>query len=621
MQLLHCKRLLECSVASDALETFIGTPPPYAILSHTWGKEEVTARDLARADVSQLAGFKKIKYCCEQALQNGLEYAWVDTCCIDKTSSAELSEAINSMFRWYLNAKVCYAYLEDVDSEDFDSGAPIDSLGASRWFTRGWTIQELLAPDNVIFYSSSWGRLGTKAELVETLSHITKINTYYLGPGVVLRLKSSCIAQKMSWAAKRKTTRVEDMAYCLLGLLDISMPLLYGEGARAFTRLQEELLKQYHDHSIFAWGLSGSGRAGGLLAASPADFQGCEEISVFGGRTEAPAPTRIPRGVKLQTILQLRRASASDFIKKENLDKSYYEKNCGTFLEYAILNCHELGSQRFLALPLRSFHAEDMSLRCWRDKGPVEFVEIDKTRSAGSYAPLVAPTPHRIALISVMDDSDFESFHPSSVSSLYMYDTEYRRFMGREPHVSHDLVRIDMHFELMTCPFELTEVLPEPCWYPPNLIDMHPSHSSWRFKRRGDAKYLKLELTRGRPSPSPGEAIVVRLKHERRFNASIFNFWSSDYPASGPREPPELTHAAVVISSDWDLRKVLDMEDSLDWKQTTDSEGLSFRVYAHCAPFDVQFLVRPRSDVSDWGWERQVVEVLAIPGPPLDLLS
>ncbi|KAK3320441.1 heterokaryon incompatibility protein-domain-containing protein [Cercophora scortea] len=610
MQLLHCKRLLEGSVASDTLETFIGTPPPYAILSHMWGKEEVSARDLARADVSQLAGFKKIKYCCEQALQDDLEYAWVDTCCIDKTSSAELSEAINSMFRWYLNAKVCYAYLEDIDSYDFGSNAPIDSLGASRWFTRGWTLQELLAPDNLVFYSSSWGRLGTKEKLIDALSHITKIRRYYLGPGVVNRLKSSCIAQKMSWAAERNTTRVEDMAYCLLGLFDINMPLLYGEGARAFTRLQEELLKQYHDHSIFAWGLSGSGRTGGLLAKSPADFQGCEKIAVFGGRTEAPAPTRIPRGVQLQTILQLRRASSSDFTNKENPDKSYYEKNC-TFLEYAVLDCRKLRSRRFLALPLRSFHTGRMSLRCWRDKGPVEFVELDSTRS-GSSAP-VTRAPYRIALISVMDDSDFERFHPSFDFSLY--NTEYRRFMDKEPR-SHDLIRIGMHYDRRTCPFELTEVLPEPCWYPPNLIDMHPRHSTSGLKHRGDAKYLKLELTRGRPSSSPGDsqAIVVRLKHKRRFDAGIFNFWSSDNP--GLREPPELTHSAVVINRGWNLRKVLDEEASLDWKQTTTSERLAFPVYAACPPFDVRFLVRPQSDASDWGWERQVVEVLTVPGRP-----
>ena len=170
------------------------------------------------------------------------------SCCIDKTSSAELSEAINSMFRWYSRSKVCYAYLIDVPYDGFD-----DSLPKSCWFTRGWTLQELLAPSSVVFYSAEWTRIGDGEALISVLRNVTRIDE-----GILLRTKSLgrvSVAEKMSWAATRETTRAEDMAYCLLGIFDINMPLLYGEGKRAFQRLQEEILRNSQDQSLFAWGL------------------------------------------------------------------------------------------------------------------------------------------------------------------------------------------------------------------------------------------------------------------------------------------------------------------------------------------------------------------------------
>ncbi|KAF2207645.1 hypothetical protein CERZMDRAFT_50719 [Cercospora zeae-maydis SCOH1-5] len=116
----------------------------YAILSHTWGKNEVSFDDFHQDDAKTRDGYRKIEYTCAQALKDGIEYVWVDTCCIDKRSSADLSEAINSMYRWYYNAQVCYAYLEDV-------WTPPESR-RSLWFTRGWTLQELIAPETVRFF-------------------------------------------------------------------------------------------------------------------------------------------------------------------------------------------------------------------------------------------------------------------------------------------------------------------------------------------------------------------------------------------------------------------------------------------------------------------------------------
>ncbi|KAI1819962.1 heterokaryon incompatibility protein-domain-containing protein [Xylaria intraflava] len=237
--------------------------PRYATLSHTWDEEEVTLQDMTDGMAESLKGYRKITACCEQARFDGLPYVWIDTCCIDKRSSAELSEAINSMYLWYENATLCYTYLADVN--DFRSDG-MESFKQSRYWTRGWTLQELIAPRTVIFFSSGWLRIGTRMDLREAVAEATHI------PKPVLRfrnLNDYSVSQKLSWASSRQTTRVEDEAYCLLGLFGVSMPLLYGEGRRAFRRLQEEIIKEFDDDSIFAWQ---GGTDYGLLASCPAQF-------------------------------------------------------------------------------------------------------------------------------------------------------------------------------------------------------------------------------------------------------------------------------------------------------------------------------------------------------------
>ncbi|PMD31841.1 HET-domain-containing protein, partial [Hyaloscypha variabilis F] len=216
--------------------------PAFAILSHTWGDQECSLQNIDDPEGKSRTGYMKINNCCEQALKDGLEWAWIDTCCIDKTSSAELSEAINSMFRFYRNAAICYAYLSDVTD--------LSELEKSRWFTRGWTLQELVAPKEVLFYSSTWTLLGSKLEISDRVSKITNIDTQVLATGAFHHIN---IAGRMSWAAGRQTTRVEDLAYCLMGIFDINMPLLYGEGEKSFIRLQEEIFRVSEDPSLFAW--------------------------------------------------------------------------------------------------------------------------------------------------------------------------------------------------------------------------------------------------------------------------------------------------------------------------------------------------------------------------------
>ncbi|KAL9611126.1 MAG: hypothetical protein Q9167_004206 [Letrouitia subvulpina] len=260
-------RLLNTSTLQ--LHEFIGDKvPEYAILSHTWGDEEVLFQDLPKPESRGLAGFSKISGCCALAASEGWQYVWIDTCCIDKSSSAELSEAINSMYRWYESAQVCYVYLVDISIIDHEAKLqPLKTKFAqSRWFTRGWTLQELLAPRSVVFYDRNWIEFGSKVSLEEELYAITRIKSDYL---FYPRLAS--IAARMSWASSRATTRLEDNAYCLLGLFDVNMPLLYGEGEKAFRRLQHEIIRYTDDETIFAWRNKRLSKSG-MFAQSSRDF-------------------------------------------------------------------------------------------------------------------------------------------------------------------------------------------------------------------------------------------------------------------------------------------------------------------------------------------------------------
>jgi hypothetical protein len=207
MRLLHAGSIQPVSFEEDII-------PDYAILSHTWGDDEVSFQDIHSPGAASKAGYAKIRYACQEALRRGLKYVWVDTCCIDKTSSAELSEAINSMFRWYKYARVCFGYLSDVPVGEVDS--PKSAFASSRWFSRGWTLQELLAPIELEFFSSDWEKLGSKRDLSRQISDITGIGEGFIAGAYPL--SDASIAKKMSWASCRETTRNEDLAYCLLGL-------------------------------------------------------------------------------------------------------------------------------------------------------------------------------------------------------------------------------------------------------------------------------------------------------------------------------------------------------------------------------------------------------------------
>ena len=315
MRLLNVQEVLSSEAYDvEALFTEIYDPEifVYTVLSHRWAdfaREEVSYQDLLQRRNLNGKGFEKIRCACETACAHGFAHIWIDTCCIDKTSSAELTEAINSMWSWYRMANECYVYLVDLPELSHDGQClwttnsagnrclRQDTLGylkESKWFTRGWTLQELLAPDHVLFLNVEWKPVATKTELTQELSFITRIPKRYLTrPN---RLLEASVAMRMSWVSRRRTTRIEDMAYCLLGILNVNMPLLYGEGRKAFMRLQLEIIKKNRDDSIFAWAtdhqhqellatlwptLNADERHRGLLALWPTAFAGSGSIVRF----------------------------------------------------------------------------------------------------------------------------------------------------------------------------------------------------------------------------------------------------------------------------------------------------------------------------------------------------
>ncbi|PPJ59912.1 hypothetical protein CBER1_08318 [Cercospora berteroae] len=362
---------------------FLGSEiPRYAILSHVWSDSEVSYEYFTAGRKQDGYGYQKITKICEFARETyELDWAWVDTCCIDKRSSAELSEAINSMFAWYSNAAVCLVFLPDVHElpehdpnnvvqlKDYYKPSPtrkssfedvrdtfmrlkvhtdeasfvrsgelvpfaVEEFLVSRWFTRGWTLQELIAPYAIDFYNTSFQKIGDcyKSTSVNPQSFEIKfLSLHFLVQRAtsisledlwVGRRAAPCIAQRMSWAAKRTTTRPEDMAYCLLGLFGVNMPLLYGEGGeRAFERLQLEILSRGTDQSLFMWKPDASQyyrqenfffqlNGFSLLASSPTAFVGCTEAVSENAQNTRDSHvlaqsvfTRTPRGLETKIVL------------------------------------------------------------------------------------------------------------------------------------------------------------------------------------------------------------------------------------------------------------------------------------------------------------------------------
>ncbi|KAL1948078.1 hypothetical protein VTO73DRAFT_12153 [Trametes versicolor] len=387
----------------------------YAILSHVWRDSENGGEQsyddvlkiqaavrkrrftLLRASKASLTKYRergtifarpelsdKIKGFCKVARESGFRLAWNDACCIDKTNSAELSEAINSMYEWYRLSDMCYVYLADVSDGDVPTDSSFSSFQESRWHYRGWTLQELIAPERIIFLTRTWNFLGTKMGLAKTLEKITKVDFDILLGRTTL--DSVSVARRMSWAAERKTTRVEDRAYSLLGIFGLHMSPIYGEGDNAFLRLQEEIIRTIPDQSILVWGnkcdleLSDKGEWSvessygfpeendGLLARSPRSFSGCSDIERISSSTLAKILGDVPpvhciftpEGVNMRLIC-LPLSGVPDIRKAFQGPQSAPDicADCEEFSEVdtvALLQCQkrdEAGTSSIYGLPLR----------------------------------------------------------------------------------------------------------------------------------------------------------------------------------------------------------------------------------------------------------------------------
>jgi ankyrin repeat protein len=449
------------NVETQRLETFNEEKiPPYAILSHTWGadEEEISFADIQKETIeARGSGTKKLIGCCNQAKTDGLKYAWIDTCCINKESSKELDEAVNCMFKWYSKASVCYAYLADVPSGDNPRSVE-SKFYSSRWFSRGWTLQELLAPEELQLFNQEWSLIGTKADLSAEIEQITGIPRPYLLGWVDFRHAS--VAQRISWAAKRQTSRKEDAAYCLLGIFDITMNMIYGEGDRAWTRLQLEIMTSTMDQSILAWGFEAGEpsprglretkvMSSGALAAAPSDFTNCSRIVV-----RKASATRNPieiSGGHLRIHLPLRTLANGQ--------------------TYALLNC---GLEA--------------------DQGKVVGIPINRDLSKGAAEnDYLRPQGHQACLIQSSEDSGKSA--------------EYIRILMDRQGVAHESTNeqvwlfIDGHQRL---DLKLEEV------YPPTEWDKGRA----RIAQPGDFRkgITKLFLLRFRPIGGKRESVIVVLE-------------------------------------------------------------------------------------------------------------
>ncbi|KAI2640374.1 HET-domain-containing protein [Hypomontagnella submonticulosa] len=299
---------------------------PYAILSHVWGSDEVLFQEVQDnpAAIRDKRGFGKIVRFCNTARKYGLDYAWIDTCCIDKRNSADLTEAINSMYRYYYSAAVCFIYLEDVQpsaKQEVGSSSPIvatrdqllEAVRATRWMSRGWTLQELLAPELRCFFAADWSEIEGGDDLLGAVAESTGISLTVLKDRDLI--SNFCLGERMKWAAKRQTTRGEDMAYSLMGLFNVNMPVIYGEGPiSAFKRLQREIMQSSFDMTLFAW--RGDYSSSGMLARSPADFSNVPPLGLWAPVSVSPfSMTNVGLSIRLN-ITNQQQIEEHDFGKR-----------------------------------------------------------------------------------------------------------------------------------------------------------------------------------------------------------------------------------------------------------------------------------------------------------------
>jgi hypothetical protein len=458
------------------LKAFTGLGiPEYAILSHTWtDNDEVSyhefnrfADDLGTLAAQRPAGCSKIMETCREAKGHGFQYAWVDTCCIDKTSSAELTEALNSMFKWYKDAAVCYVYLEDLSLDRHWR----ESLKNCRWFTRGWCLQELVAPDadKLRFYDRDWKFVGTKRELKDDIACITGIDERVIAG--TRSLLTVPVAQKMSWAAERKTSRVEDIAYCLLGIFEVNMPMLYGEGERSFTRLQEEIIQRSNDRSIF---YSSPAIDGSDMGDSRPDEQ--EKRTMDG---QQPHLSGLPyRDLFARSPRDFANCGTVEFLGNELFSRCSFERtnNRLHFKETTIL---VLATQQCYAILLDCAHATT-STSAIEGKGP-ELGMLLRKIGPGIFARLQSPSVHPTG---ELYSKELDELYVSCEEEAYIVLDTPRELTGQMymPR-RHAIMFVSHHSEALR--HALQEPVPQSHWDAPTMMFLTLSQGAFEG-------YLKL---------------------------------------------------------------------------------------------------------------------------------
>ncbi|KAG6329234.1 hypothetical protein ID866_9855, partial [Astraeus odoratus] len=303
-QLLSSAASGPCDKQIGRIRAIVSTYFEYATLSHRWGKHEPLLRDVegrAVYDIPGMDGVIKLKAFCVAACQQGYQWGWVDTCCIDKDSSAELQEAIGSMFTWYRQSALTIVYLSDVTDSD--------TLSQSVWLTRGWTLQELLAPRRVLFYTQKWtlyknptsSNHKTDRAIVRELEKATSIASQFLvdfQPGV------DKARSRLQWASRRYTTRSEDIAYALFGIFNLHLPVLYGESTdHALGRLLAEIISKSGDVSILDW----VGPPSSFHSCFPANITPYQMPPLRPSLPNLLSPSSMTRIRKLMTLKNARR--------------------------------------------------------------------------------------------------------------------------------------------------------------------------------------------------------------------------------------------------------------------------------------------------------------------------
>lgn len=254
------------------LHEFSRSTPSYATFSYVTDENEASFEDLAQAQKDRCKdSIKIIERACDQARIAGYEWLWNHAACVDKRSCAAQSEAINSLPRIYRDCEHSIVYLEDLYHDQFEDEQIGERLAACRWIKNIWAIPQIVFPREVYFYSSDWSQIGTKRSLLPHLSSIIGIDQPALEHWGCLEDYS--IARRMSWASEMTAFRTEDLAYALLGLFDVGMPIIYGEGGKAFLKLQEEIIRDTDDFSLLAWDNFDGQECNGLFAYSPACFR------------------------------------------------------------------------------------------------------------------------------------------------------------------------------------------------------------------------------------------------------------------------------------------------------------------------------------------------------------